>query len=147
MAKIGTITNEMAEQIRNVLEGASMTCQVEPRMVIVPSPLTVDIYPADVSRDSTSAGFNDVNGGYLFTVRSRINAPDFDAAYDTLMQTMDDQDDLCIPLALLDDKTLNGNAQTLDVLDPTGLRAYERVDGSGADLGWQFTCNVIAANS
>lgn len=147
MASLQTLATRMADQIRNVLENADMTVQVEPRMVIVPTPLTVDIYPADVARDSQSAAFNDVNGGYLFTVRSRINTPDFDAAYDVLMQTMDDQDDLCIPLALLDDTTLNGNAQTLDVLDPTGLRAYERVDGSGADLGWQFTCNVIAAKS
>ena len=147
MASLQTLATRMADQIRNVLENADMTVQVEPRMVIVPTPLTVDIYPADVARDSQSAAFNDVNGGYLFTVRSRINTPDFDAAYDVLMQTMDDQDDLCIPLALLDDPTLNGNAQTLDVLDPTGLRAYERVDGTGADLGWQFTCNVIAARS
>ena len=147
MASLQTLATRMADQIRNVLENADMTVQVEPRMVIVPTPLTVDIYPADVARDSQSAAFNDVNGGYLFTVRSRINTPDFDAAYDVLMQTMDDQDDLCIPLALLDDTTLNGNAQTLDVLDPSGLRAYERVDGTGADLGWQFTCNVIAARS
>ena len=147
MASLQTLATRMADQIRNVLENADMTVQVEPRMVIVPTPLTVDIYPADAARDSQSAAFNDVNGGYLFAVRSRINTPDFDAAYDVLMQTMDDQDDLCIPLALLDDPTLNGNAQTLDVLDPTGLRAYERVDGSGADLGWQFTCNVIAARS
>lgn len=147
MSKIATLTGEMAAQIRAALAGADMAVQVEPRMVIAPSPLTVDIYPADVARDSQSAAFNDVNGGYLFTVRSRINTPDFDAAYDVLMQTMDDQDDLCIPLALLDDPTLNGNAQTLDVLDPTGLRAYERVDSTGADLGWQFTVNVIAAKS
>lgn len=147
MASLQTLATRMADQIRNVLENADMTVQVEPRMVIVPTPLTVDIYPADVARDSQSAAFNDVNGGYLFIVRSRINTPDFAAAYDVLMQTMDDQDDLCVPLALLDDTTLNGNAQTLDVLDPTGLRAYERVDGTGADLGWQFTCNVIAARS
>ena len=144
-----TLAQEMAAQIHNVLDGntGDINVQVEPRMVPAPADVTIDIYPGDIARDSNSAAFNDVNGGYLFTVRSRINTPDFDAAYDLLMQTMDDQDDLCIPLALLDDPTLGGNAQTLDVLDPTGLRAYERIDGSGADLGWQFTVNVIAAKS
>ena len=147
MAKLQALATEMAAQTRNVLEDASMTCQVEPRMVIIPTPLTVDIYPADQARDPNTAAFDDVNGAYLFTVRTRINTPDHDAAYDLLIQTMDDQDDLCIPLALLDDPTLNGNAQTLDVRDPTGLRGYERIDLTGADLGWQFTAVVIAANS
>jgi hypothetical protein len=139
----------MAAQIHNALDGntGDINIQVEPRMVLAPADVTIDIYPADAARDSQAAAFNDINGGYLLTVRTRMATPDFDSTYDLLLQLMDDQDDLCIPLALLDDPTLNGNAQTLDVLDPTGLRAYERVDGSGADLGWQFTCNVIAAQS
>lgn len=144
---LGDIVNEMVDQIRAGLSSAAFDIQVEPRMVLTPTPLTIDIYPGDISRDADSAAFDDVNGGYLLTVRSRINTPDFDAAYDILIALMDDEDPLCLPLILLDDPTLNGNAMTLDVRDPTGMRLYEALDGEGGYLGWQFTALVIAAKS
>jgi hypothetical protein len=141
------IVDEMADQIRAVLEAVdTIEVQVEPRYVLNPTPLTIDIYPGDVSRDSASAAFDD-DGGYLLTVRSRINTPDFDAAYDILLSLMDDEDDLCLAQALLDDPTLNGLASDLDVRDPTGLRAYETPSGEGAHLGFQFTTIVLPARS
>jgi hypothetical protein len=145
---LADITVAMADQIRDALDGVdSIPIQVEPRMVLTPTPLTIDIYPGDLARDADSAAFDDVDGGYLFTVRSRINTPDFDAAYDVLIALMDDDDPLCLPLVLLDDPTLNGYATSIDVRNPTGLRLYEALDGDGGYLGWQFTALVLPAKS
>lgn len=142
------IIDEMADQIRDTLDAVdTIELQVEPRMVLNPSPLTIDIYPGDLSRDAQSAAFDDVNGGYLLTVRSRINTPDFDAAYDILLSLMDDDDDLCLAVALVNEPTLNGYATSLDVRDFTGLRAYESLSGQGAHLGFQFTVLVLPAES
>lgn len=142
------ILTQMADQIRVTLEDVdTIEVQVEPQFILNPSPLTVDIYPGDVSRDAESAAFDDVSGGYLLTVRSRINTPDFDAAYDVLLSLMDDDDDLCLAQTLLADPTLGGYASDLDVRDHTGLRAYETPNGDGAHLGFQFTANVLPARS
>lgn len=148
MSGLADITVAMADQIRTALDGVdSVDVQVEPRMVLTPTPLTIDIYPGDIARDSDSAAFDDVDGGYLLTVRSRINTPDFDAAYDVLIQLMDDEDDLCLPLVLLDDPILGGHAASVDIRNPTGLRLYEALDGDGGYLGWQFTALVLPAKS
>lgn len=147
MSGLRDIVTEMADQIRTTLDGVNtIEVQVEPQYVLNPSPLTIDIYPGDVARDSASAAFGD-DGGYLLTVRARINTPDFDGAYDVLLSLMDDEDSLCLAQALLDDPTLNGHASDLDVRDPTGLRAYETPSGEGAHLGFQFTAIVLPAKS
>lgn len=136
----------MADQIRSVVDSSSFPVQVEPQYVIIPTPLTVDIYPGDVSRDAASAAFGD-DGGYLLTVRARINTPDFDSAYDVLLSLMDDDDPLSLTLALIDNPTLDGYAASMDVRDMTGLRAYETPNGEGGHLGFQFTAEVLAAHS
>lgn len=116
-------------------------------MVLTPTPLTIDIYPGNLSRDAQTAAFDDVSGGYLLTVRARINTPDFDAAYDILLSLMDDADALCLALAVLDDQTLNGYATSIAVVDHTGLQLFEALDGEGGYLGFQFTALVLAAQS
>ena len=146
MAGLRDIVTAMADQIRSVVDSSGFPIQVEPQYVIVPTPLTVDIYPGDVSRDADTRAFGD-DGGYLFTVRARINTPDFDSAYDALLSLMDDDDALCLALALLDGPTLNGYASSVDVRDPTGLRAFETPNGDGAYLGFQFTAIVLPAHS
>jgi hypothetical protein len=147
VAGLRDIVGEMADQIRGTLQSVNtVEVQVEPRMVITPSPLTIDIYPGDPARDAASAAFGD-DGGYLLTVRSRINTPDFDSAYDVLLSLMDDDDSLCLAQALLDEPTLNGYASDVDVRDHTGLRAYETPSGEGAYLGFQFTALVLPAHS
>lgn len=137
------IVTQLADQIRAVYEDADeLDVQVEPRWIINPTPLTVDVYPGDPSRHVDSAAQGDY-GGYLLTVRARTNAPDTDAAYDLLLDMMDDQDDLSLAGAVLSDTTLDGYAASVDVFDHTGLRAYETPDGVGAHLGFQFSVVVI----
>lgn len=150
MAQAGLIEimDEMANQIRAaVVAVTDVDVQVEGRMVLNPTPPTIDIFPGDSSRDGNSAAFDDVNGGYLFTVRARVNTADSEAGQDLLLAFMDDTDDLCLALALLDDKTLNGLASSLDVRDPSGYRLFEVPSGEGAYLGFQFTALVLAGES
>lgn len=142
------VLNAMADQIRSVLDAVdTVDVQVEPRMVLNPTPLTIDMYPGDLARHDESAAFDDIGGAYVFTVRARINTPDFDAAYDVLLSLMDDHDDLCLAAALYDDVTLDGWATSVDVRDQTGLRAYETPSGEGAHLGCQWTVLAFPAES
>lgn len=150
MAKAGLIQimDEMANQIRAaVIAVTDVDIQVEGRMVLNPTPPTIDIFPGDSLRDADSAAFDDVNGGYLFTVRARVNTADSEAGQDLLLAFMDDTNALCLALALLDEPTLNGLAASLDVRDPSGYRLFEVPSGEGAYLGFQFTALVIAGES
>lgn len=140
--------DEMADQIRSVVVTVTdVDVQVEPRMVLNPTPPTVDIYPGDPERDQDSAAFDDISGGYLLTVRARVNTADTEAGQDLLLAFMDDTDELCLAQALLDEPTLNGYASGLDVRDFTGYRLFEHPSGEGAYLGFQFTTLVLPAQS
>ena len=90
-ATMAEIMEAMADQIREALLSVTdVAVQVEPRMVLNPSPPTIDIYPGDDSRDPSSAGFDDVAGGYFFTVRARVSTADETAGQDLLLAFMDD---------------------------------------------------------
>jgi len=142
------IMEAMADQIREALLSVTdVAVQVEPRMVLNPSPPTIDIYPGDDARDPSSAGFDDVAGGYFFTVRARVSTADETAGQDLLLAFMDDENELCLALALLDEPTLNGYASSLDVRSLSGYRLFEHPSGEGAFLGFQFTALVLPGES
>lgn len=146
MAGLRAIVNQMADQIRAGLDGVTgLDIQVEPRPVLSPTPLTIDMVPGAPFRDLPSAAFGD-DGGYLFTVRAYINTPEFDDAYDVLIALMDDEDDLCLAHTLLDEPTLNGNAHDLDIRDASGLILIQTVSGDSY-LGFQFAVLVLPAKS
>lgn len=150
MAGLADIASAVADQIRTALDGVdSLAVQVEPRLVLVPNELTVDIYPpfTEAERDPDTDAFGEVAGGYILTVRARINTPDFEAAYDILIGLMDDEDALSIPNCLYDDPTLNGNAMTINLSGGTGLRAYARIGADGDDIGCQWTLLAVPAKS
>jgi hypothetical protein len=138
---------EMADAIRAGVEAEDETIQVEPRYVLEPTPLTVDIYPGDPAQDLDAAGMGELVGAYTITVRARINTPDFAASYDKLVALMDHGSAVYLPLFLEDDPTLNGYAADLDCRAPSGLRAYEHPSGQGAYLGFEFTAFVLPALS
>lgn len=148
VAGLQDILTACADQIRDTLVAANqLDVQVEPRWIVAPTPLAVDVIPGTIGRDPETAGFGDITGGYFLTVRARVNTPDYDGPYDIIVALMDDNNDLSLAAAVADDPTLGGYATSLDLRDFTGLQAYERVDGSGADLGFQFTVLAIPAES
>jgi hypothetical protein len=62
---------------------------------------------------------------------------------------MDDESDLSIAAALLDDPTLNGHASSLDVPEDrrTGYVLFPAIDGASVYLGCQWTVVLIPARS
>jgi len=136
--------DELADQIRAaVVAVTDIDIQVEPRMVMSPSPPSIDIYPAPDSRDTTSAGYGDLDGAYMLTVRARVDPSDHDAGQDVLLAFMDDEDDLCIAAAIEDDPTLNGLAASVDVVSTSGFGSF----ADGAYVGCQWTVRIINATS
>lgn len=138
----------MADQIRTTLEAVTdVQVQVEPRMVLNPSPPTIDIYPGAQGRDGETAAFSELAGGYFLTVRARIHTADHESAQDLLIAFGDDQDQLCVPQALLDDATLGGLAADMDVVAESGFALYQDVSGEAAFLGCQWDFLVLPAYS
>jgi hypothetical protein len=106
---------------------------------------TVDLFPG-AGRDAESRMFDDDHdgGGYLFTVRARLTANDYDANQRILYRMMDDTDTLCLAAALVGDN-LDGHAASLDCIDPSG--EVEFIDPGGTYYGFQFTLRVLPAFS
>jgi hypothetical protein len=147
-ASLIEIMDEMADQIRNAFSAVTdVDIQIEPRLVVNPTPPTIDLYPGDSSRDPESASFVDLNGAYLFTVRARVQTADTVAGQDLLLAFMDDENPLCLAQALDDDPTLNGLASSMDARDPSGYRVYPLPGAEGGLLGFQFTAVVIPGTS
>lgn len=141
------VLDAMADQIRSVLDDVTdVQVQVEPRMVISPTPPAVDMWPGDVSRDRESAAFDD-DGGWFFTIRARVSTADQDAGQDLLLALMDDVNPLSVGSALMDDQTLNGTATSVDVTNQTGYVLVPDAGGEGALLGCLWTVLVLKAYS
>jgi hypothetical protein len=141
-ASLRQILDELAAQLVAFYEDSDPPMQIEPRYVGRPSPPTIDIFPGDVVRDDQSAAFGDISGGFFITVRARVQTSDNEANQDILVAFLDDEDDLCLAHAVLDEPTLNGYAASMSLqgvtgflLDPTGL------------IGVQWTFLVIPGAS
>lgn len=140
------ILEEIVDALTDFVSTSDITIQVEMGMVLNPSPPTVDVFVTDPARDFTAAGFGDVAGAYQITIRARVQTADNDAGQDLLVSFMDDTDDLCLPLALLDEPTLNQKAASCHLVNVSGHRAYETPDGN-AHLGCQWDFLITPARS
>lgn len=149
MATIAQILDAMADTLRATLEdalGSDLPIQVEPRQITNPTALTIDMYPGDPSTTDVGAGFGDITGQWVFTIRARTNTPDETAAQDLLLALMDDEDPLSVALALYDD-TLNGLVSSLRVQGPNGYAPYLDAGGKGAFLGTEWRVSLLKAHS
>ena len=84
--------------------------QVTGRLNPNPTPPSIDVYPGDPFRDTPTAGFGQVGGELLFTVRARVTTVDNIAGQNLLLRLMDDEDDISVAGTLMEDQTLNGHA-------------------------------------
>jgi len=135
------IMDAMAAQVEAAVEG-DYDVQVFAGILWNPTPPTIDIYPGGLSRNGATASFDEISGGYVFTVRARVLVADIDAGQRLLWRFMDDTDSMSIAGALLTDPTLNGYASSLTVRDIGGAIAYP-VGPEGELVGFSFTCEVI----
>jgi hypothetical protein len=151
MAQAGLldVMDEMADQIRTALVAVTdVDVQVEPRMVLNPTPPCIDIYPGDPPRDRDSAAFHPGDDeGYFITVRARVSTADNFAGQDLLLAFVDPTNDLSIGQALYDDTSLNGYANDLDIVAQTGYSLFPDPGGEGALLGCQWTVRVLPVTS
>jgi hypothetical protein len=139
VADLVLIMEEMADKIRATLSTVDFPVQVEPRMIFNPTCPSVDIYPANPSREQESAGMGDLAGAYLFTVRARFLMDDTDSGQELALAMMNDNDDLCLGWALFDDQTLNGYASSVFVDDPSGFLAFDPHMG----VTWRVTVYAV----
>lgn len=141
------ILDQMADTLTGAFDGSDLDIQIVPRMNFNPSPLSIDMFPGDPFRDTEAAGMGDINGAIIFTVRARCTTADFEAGQDVLLALMDDNDDLSVARALMDDYTLNGLASSVYVTGPSGFQRFDDGGGTGALLGVQWGVQILAIES
>lgn len=137
----------LGDQLRAAFSGSDVKVEVYDLMQVAPSTPAIDIYPADPFREKESAGFGQISGAYMFTVRARIDVADHEASQDILLAFMDDEDDLSVANALLEDQTLAGNASSVDVDGPSGYIRYIEVDRHADLLGVEWKVRLLPAYS
>ena len=72
---------------------------------------------------------------------------DYDANQDLLLDFMDEENDLCVPMAVLEEPTLNGHATSMDVRFFSGTTFFQDVPDSPAFIGCQWGFLVIPARA
>lgn len=147
MSALTTIADEMATIVRDAVQGNGIDVQVEGRMILNPTTPAVDIYPGDPSKSNESRAFGDMAGEDMWTVRVRLSTNDYEENQDILLDFMDEESDLCVPIAILDEPTLNGHASSLDVRSFSGVTQFISVDGITTHIGCQWGFMVIPARS
>lgn len=151
MASKTELLEAMADQIRTALEDADWEFQVEPRMLLSPTPPSIDMWtggtPTVSDFGSMAATAADMSSGFIFNVRARIATNDHNAGQEILNELSDPASDLALIQALYDDPTLGGIASDLDVLSESELTVFEDIDPAKVYLGilWRFV--VIPARS
>ncbi len=139
--------DEMADQIRNAVGGADWDFQVSPRMLLKPTTPSIDVLVGPRARGNDAAGFGDLFGEHLFIVRARVAPNDHEANQDLMLDLLDDESDICIAAALLDDPTLNGSATSMDIQEITGFIPDPAVDGTVWHISCHWSVLVIPARS
>lgn len=137
----------MATIIRDAVGGHGVDVQVESFWVLKPTPPTVDIFMGDPSKGFEARGHGDMAGEDLWTVRVRMNPNDYEQNHRLLLDFADPENDLCIPVALLEEPTLNGHAASTDFRTFSGIRLYIEPDGSNPHIGCEWGFMVIPARS
>ncbi len=111
----------LRDEVASELTSGGVDTEVEPRLVLNPSESPcIDIYPGETSRSSAEAGFGDISGAYVVTVRARVTVADGDMAQDVLTDMVDDTHALSVAAALESDQTLDGWA-TFVAVDADGF--------------------------
>ena len=147
-ATLGELLDEMADTLLAVVGPAvpsEVEVQVTGRRNFNPTPPTLDIWPGDPFRSTPdTAGFQETGGDLVFTVRARVNTVDIIGGQDLLLRLMDDEDDISVAAALMDDQTLNGLASSVYVEGNSGFIEYRGDSGDeGGLLGCEWRVRVL----
>ncbi len=146
MSSLLEIREAMVDTLDTVLNGnGGFPVQVLPQRWYAPTPPAIDMWPGNAGeqRDPAAAGFGDVNGALLFTVRARVAAVDNDAQQELLYTFCDEDDPHCVAAVLMDDQTLNGLASSVEVLGPNEPTIYQDIAGQTPLLGVQWRVEIL----
>jgi hypothetical protein len=147
-ATLAELMDAVADQIRDAVDDVTdVDVQVEPRMLLNPTPPAIDLYPADPSSDPDLRAFTNLVGGELLTVRARVSTADHTAGQDLLLALMDDEDPLSIVAAIQADETLGGLATSLDCRERSGFITFIDSASDAALLGATWTVVIVKARS
>lgn len=145
-ASLREVMDALRDQIETVMASADVDVQVGARMIMNPTPPTIDMWPADPPVDQGIAGMGDVQGGDVLTVRARVDTNDSEGNQDVLIDLMDVESDLSVAAAVMSDPTLGGVAH-LEVRGWTGLRPYTNADGTVLLAGAEWTVLALRVES
>lgn len=148
MASLATILDELAATMSAVVGPAvspEVEVQVTGRRNFNPTPPAIDIYPGDPFRDTptSSAGFGEIGGELLLTVRARVTTVDNPAGQDLLLRLMDDEDDISVAGTLMDDQSLGGLIGSISVDGNSGFIQYVDPGTDAALLGCEWRVRVV----
>lgn len=116
--------------------------QVVPRYMLNPTGPSIDVYPANPSQEDSA--FGRWPRLTLWTVRARVGVADHDANQDLLLQLLEPGGPTSVRAAIMDDLTLGGLAEGMDVESPSGYLAYTAVDGTGGYIGCEWRVRIYA---
>ena len=145
MSTLRAILEAAADQIRDTMTAsADWDIQVEPTMVLNPTPPCIYMYPADPSNDGGTGSFGStyeqMAEGHWVSIRARVNPNDNVANQEVLLDLMDPVSDISLVQALYDDPTLSGVVADVNLNSTSGFVLVPKVDGSAVHVGviWRF---------
>lgn len=147
LSSLANIRTALVEQIETTLVAVDESITVVSGRHFNPTPPCIDVYQAPTSRSGDTAAFGDLAGSYLFTVRARVSSADNVAGQETLLRFQDDEDDLSVPQAIMDDETLGGYAYAVHIPDDGFSGDILYAEAGTEFLGCQWLVQVIGAES
>lgn len=137
----------VADQLRTTIDGVASgwDFQVEPGMLLNPTPPSIDVYPADPGVELTETGAfgataEEMADGEWINVRARISPNDPDAGQEILVALMSADSPIAVVQALYDDPTIGGVASDISLVDRTGFVLVPTLAGAAFNVGviWRF---------
>ena len=145
MSSLRAILEAAADQIRETMEAESdWAIQVEPSMILNPTPPSIDVFPGpqfyDVTTGSFGSTFAQMAEGERVDVLARVNPNDNTANQELLAELMDPASSMSLVQSIYDDPTLGGVVADMSLESCSGFQPAPRWDGGMVYLGvlWRF---------
>ena len=152
MSSLREILEAAADQIRDTMAAeADWAFQVEPTIILNPTPPSIDVFPGPQFFDLSTGGMGethaDIDEGIRIDVLARVAPNDNVANQQVLYELLDPESSMSLVQSLYDDPTLGGHVTDLTLGSCSGFQPAPRWDGGMVYLGvlWRFL--VIPARS
>src|SRR5262245_11818269 len=133
---LDAVAGQLQTELGPVVDGV----QIVPRMVVNPTPPTIDIYPApDGFQEQIAFGYDQ---HAVFVVRASVSTADQDAGQDLLLELLDPRGPASVLQALMADPSFGGAVDDSTVTGISGFLPYTFDPNGGSLLGaeWRLDC-------